>query len=119
MNHLTIGTVREVIELAKICYPVTGRPRVVSLSDALEEVPGKSDLYQKVSSLTPEELAELQTLMLIGRGASGETANDWEDLYTQARSSQNSESVDYVASKYQLPVYLQDGLVKLGYETEL
>ncbi|EPU5981158.1 DUF3775 domain-containing protein [Vibrio vulnificus] len=115
MNHLTIETVREVIELAKICYPVTGRPQVVSLSDAIEEVPSKRDLYQKVSSLTSEELAELQTLMLIGRGASGESANDWDGLYAEALGSQSSESVDNVASKYQLSAYLHNGLVKLGY----
>ncbi|MDC5721928.1 DUF3775 domain-containing protein [Vibrio europaeus] len=114
MNYLTIETVREVIELARICYPVTERSQVVSLSDALEEVPNNTELYQKVSSLTPDELAELQALMLIGRGASGESADDWGGLYAQARASQGSESVDYVASKYQLPEYLHNGLVKLG-----
>ncbi|MEZ8447731.1 DUF3775 domain-containing protein [Vibrio splendidus] len=113
MKHLSIETVREIIELAKICYPVTRKPQVVSLSDPIEEVPGKSDLYQKVSSLTSEQLAELQTLMLIGRGASGENANNWGDLYAEAIASQGTESVDYVASKYQLPEYLQNGLVKL------
>ncbi|EJE4697089.1 DUF3775 domain-containing protein [Vibrio sp. Vb2960] len=118
MNNLSIETVHEIIEMAQDCYPTTGRPQVVSLSDAvdaaMEELPGTSELYEKIASLSSEQLAELQALMLIGRGASEESADDWDNLYTEALASQHAESVDYIASKYPLPSYLQNGLAKLG-----
>ncbi|PMM38434.1 DUF3775 domain-containing protein [Vibrio lentus] len=120
MNYLSITTVREIITLASTCYPVGGEPSVISLSDAvdfsfpIEENSSENALYAKVSSLTAEQLAELQTLMLIGRGAGGESAGDWTELYQESLASQTSQSVDYVASKYQLPEYLQTGLTELG-----
>lgn len=118
MNHLNIEIVHDIIALAQAHYPVEGNPRVIPLADiiglAIKEVPGENKLYQKVESLSSEQLAELEALMIIGRGAGEETAADWEHLYDGALASQNPESVYYITSKYPLARYLANGLAKLG-----
>ncbi|MCW0507544.1 DUF3775 domain-containing protein [Aeromonas piscicola] len=118
MNHLNIEIVHDIIALAQAHYPVEGNPQITPLADiielAIENVPGENELYQKVASLSHEQLAELQALMVIGRGAGEETAADWERLYNNALASQHRESVNYITSKYPLARYLEKGLAKLG-----
>jgi hypothetical protein len=119
LNHLNIEIVHDIIALAQAHYPEEGNPRGIPLAEAIdlaiEEIPGNNELYQRVSSLSSEQLAELQALMIIGRGASEETAADWERLYDGALASQNPESVHYITSKSPLAQYLENGLTKLGY----
>ena len=118
MDYLDITTVRHIIELAEVCYPMGGEPQSVSLSDAIDmafvENPNEQALYQYVDSLSSEQLAELRALMLIGREASGEAPESWGVLYSEAIASERSSSVGYVVSKYQLAEYLSDGLTRLG-----
>lgn len=114
MNNLDIAVVHEIIELARRCYPVGGRSQVVStFSIDMDDNPETIALYQKVASLSPEELAELRALMLLGRHPNDQTPDDWNDLYEGSLAAQQPESVDYVASKYQLAQYLQNGLTVL------
>ncbi|MEZ8636855.1 DUF3775 domain-containing protein [Vibrio cyclitrophicus] len=115
MNHLDIAVVHEIIELARLCYPIDGRSQVVSTFRIdVDDNPETIALYQKVASLSPEELAELRALMLLGRHPNDQTSDDWDDLYTDSLAAQLQASVDYVASKYQLAQYLQNGLTVLN-----
>ncbi|WP_281223606.1 DUF3775 domain-containing protein [Photobacterium sanguinicancri] len=114
MTSLSIDLVNEIIELAIACYPTDGEAAVVSLSNmSFEEKPEKVALYEKVASLNSNELAELQALMLLGRGADEEQASDWGLLVSGSFASQGSETVSYIASKYQLARYLSQGIAKL------
>ena len=111
MHFLDIATVHSIIELAKVCYPMKDEPQEVSVSDVFDslENPNERVLYQQISSLSPDQLAELHALMLIGRNSSGEALEDWNTLCRRVVSP------EYIASKRQLAEYLNHGLTRLGH----
>lgn len=121
MIHLiSVETIRRIIELANICYPTGGPSRAMSVSDAIEEGvgnnPSQIELHTFIRSLEPEQLAELRTLMLLGRGANEEVVDDWADLYRESLMNEFILSAHYVGSNCLLSRYLQNGLIKLGLE---
>ncbi|EHD2233179.1 DUF3775 domain-containing protein [Vibrio vulnificus] len=74
-------------------------------------------MENKVSSLSKEEIAELECLVILGQGFGDETLDDWDNLYLAAKN--NNESVRYILKKKKLSSYLRAGLTKVQQNTEL
>jgi len=120
MNHLNIETIQTIITNAVACYPNNGEARVISLSDIpiedlINERPELEVLRESISSLSLSAFAELQSLMILGRGASGEEASDWDSLVSHHEASYSGVSTnEYIIRNSQLAVYLNSGLQKLS-----
>ena len=110
LETLTHEQVQEIINLSNACYPNQGEPTVVTVSDIMDDIlvepEGQKLLREYVESLTLEARSELCALMWLGRGASGETIDDWERLVRSGAS----HDVHYIISKVQLSEYLGRGL---------
>ena len=122
MKAITTDKIMDIIDLANAAYQKDGEPRVYTTSEVFDEAATisaeKTALYNAIQSLSDEERAELQAVMILGRGASGETAEDFEDLYRDALEGHinTSHAVSYIADKSPLADYLLAGLAKLGFK---
>lgn len=125
LKHLSTETVQQIIRLAKAC-PSRGKNAPHSI-EAGAETEAETLQSSKDHAPDPEEIAlvtflkavpgpamhELTALMILGRGAGGETAADWEWLVKHAEGLSNDGDAGYLASKLPLPEYLERGRSKL------
>ncbi len=124
--HLTVEAVQHVMKLSQratntrhAIYKKHDVEGIVSSADqnvrnafAEMEATGLDQaLHDFIVTLSPQAFAELTALMWIGRSASGETAEDWDDLVKDAGVL--IKEVDYVC-KVPLPEYLTAGLAALS-----
>jgi len=119
MDDLDPTQVHEIIALAQACYPPPQQGAAVSSAEpgafsGLERRPEERRLFEYISALNENSLAELYALMLLGRGDGGEKAADWDTLVSLARDRQDPMVAHYIADKAPLASYLRDGLRKLG-----
>jgi hypothetical protein len=71
-------------------------------------------LYRRVDMLSHDQRCELLALMWLGRGDSGEEAEDWAEHVRYAHSMSDEGDTIYTIEKISLPNYLRDGLAKLS-----
>lgn len=105
--------VMEIIRLAEREDSGSGGSAIVSLGDLTHEdlrehSERKRKIMQAIDKLGVQGRAELNAVMLYGRGEA-----EGEDFSLLVKHSQNTTS-DYIASKSPLARYLTDGLAKLG-----
>lgn len=105
--------VMEIIRLADREDRGSGEPAVISAGDVTPKdlrvhAERKREIMQAIDNLGVQGRAELNAVMLYGRGEP-----DGDDFPLLVKHSQNATS-DYIASKYPLARYLTDGLAKLG-----
>ncbi|HDZ9489384.1 DUF3775 domain-containing protein [Vibrio cholerae] len=123
MKYIARNTVEEIIELANLFFDKDNGSGIIpssNLDSIVKEHLLDSDriaLENKVSSLSKEEIAELECLVILGQGFSGENLDDWDNLYLAAKN--NNESVRYILKKKKLSSYLRAGLTKVQQNTEL
>ncbi|EHK9068814.1 DUF3775 domain-containing protein [Vibrio vulnificus] len=123
MKYIAKNTVEEIIELANLFFDKDNGSGIIPSSNLDSIVKGHlldSDriaLENKVSSLSKEEIAELECLVILGQGFGDETLDDWDNLYLAAKN--NNESVRYILKKKKLSSYLRAGLTKVQQNTEL
>ena len=116
MQFLTPSKVNEIIQLATNYYGNKSRSEIIGskeLGGIVEQElsnPARHALYETLKSLTPKEQAELEALMLIGRGYDDMDA--WDALYEAALK--HEDLVHYVASKKYLAKYLENGLATVS-----
>ena len=122
--ELKVEVIQRVIELAKELYPSkrTDAEKKTHLPSEHLKIGGayvqqEERLAHYIKGLTQQERAELMALMWLGRGDSGETAQDWERLVAQGmeceRGAPIDDVVDDIVSKEPLAYYLQNGLAEL------
>jgi hypothetical protein len=125
--HLTVEAVHHVMRLSQratntrhAIYEKHGVESVYSPADqhvhnafAEMEASGLDQaLHDFIATLSPQAFAELTALMWIGRSASDESADDWDDLVKDAIIL-IKDDVNYVC-KVPLPEYLTKGLAALS-----
>ncbi|WP_318441848.1 DUF3775 domain-containing protein [Photobacterium leiognathi] len=121
MQFLTSSKVNEIIQLANNYYGNESRSEIIGskeLGDAVTKElsnPARHALYEAIKSLTPQEKAELEALMLIGRGYDGDDMDAWGTMYEAALM--HKDLVHYVASKKYLAKYLENGLATVNAAT--
>lgn len=110
---LTKSDVETIIFLAEVGDEGSSEPRVISASDITPEdmsahTERKRKIMDAIDKLGAEGRAELNAIMLYGRGDP-----DTEDFGLLIQHSRNTTS-DYIASKSPLARYLSEGLLRLG-----
>ncbi|MCF7512971.1 DUF3775 domain-containing protein [Pseudoalteromonas sp. L23] len=119
MLSISLETVQDIMAKAQLAYPPTNESNVICGKDiSIEELSSISDeekaLKEAIAALTNNELAELGALMVLGRGAGGETVADFDDLVAEAPSDTRAYA-NYISEKTPLATYLKNGLSKLGF----
>lgn len=123
MKYLTQNTIDEIIELADRFFGKDNESKIVSSIELDSKVMehlldnDRLALTRKVSSLSDEEMAELESLVVLGQGFSGESVKDWNELYLAAMNNDDSQS--YVLGKKKLSSFLRAGMAKVQESTEL
>ena len=124
------------IDLEKICYlvikareydvkvepsgPHSGSDAAddgdVEILEDYADDPTHEELESFLKALNHDELAELQTLMWIGRGDFGR--DEWADVLKDARALDPERTPGYLIGTPLLSDYLEEGLSVLGYSCE-
>lgn len=118
MDFLSFTTVERIIFLANEYYKVDEGSKIISSTDLHSEVErclldeNRASLVSLLSSLSKNEMAEVEALVCLGQGLGGELAEDWDNLFKAALN--NSDSVNYVVKKKKLAKFLEAGLEKIA-----
>lgn len=113
LTVLTKSDVQAIIRLAESGDERSSEPRVISASDITPEnmrahTERKRNIMDAIDEFGDEGRAELNAIMLYGRGDPGT-----DDFGLLIQHSRNATS-DYIASKSPLARYLSEGLLRLG-----
>jgi hypothetical protein len=116
MKYLSVITIKKVIELAKLEYEASEKLDQKNGTITLDKVPDLPkeyyDLLYFIHNLSNEEIAELATIMLIGRGDYDLEMYDQQILHHLG----DPNCAEYIASKKMLATYLEKGFDILSKE---
>ncbi|MDP1681706.1 MAG: DnaB-like helicase C-terminal domain-containing protein [Burkholderiales bacterium] len=119
--ELSPEIVAKIIELAERCYIDSSgdktRTKVEDeafLDELFRPSPAYEALLAAIKQLTQTDIIQLQALMWLGRGAGGETAEDWSALLDNSGLQLEERTPEYIAEKAPLAKYLRNGLAKLA-----
>ena len=114
-------TIKEIILLAKDCYPEPARGRVgIDLGDytfdeSFEKKSGSYNLLvHKIESLNKDEITAIEVLLWLGRDTDEDTKKDLDRLLEESRKLYDKKDPVYLAENCRLAEYLEAGLVKLS-----
>jgi len=84
-----------------------------SVLEDREDDPVLQELMSLIASLSVDEQVDLVALMHLGRD--DYTAQDWNDVRTEAAEAHNNRTAEYLCGTPLLADYLSDGLSALDY----
>ncbi len=124
------------IPLEKVCYLVAKAHQFDAKVEPVEPDPGSNpsddhmlevladypddpvdeEIKAFIDGLNVDERTDLVALMWLGR--EGLSADDWQEVRTQAYQARNDHTAEYVMGTPLLADYLQEGLAALGLSCE-
>ena len=81
-----------------------------------DDDPVAIEMVSTIRALGEDEQIELVAMVWLGRGDG--TADDWEQLKTDAAAAHNNRTASYLLGIPQLGDYLEEGLALLGHSCE-